>query len=508
MKIRKILISSCVSGFIASGSAFSHEDLANIPADTYFAMAVTENSHNHYGENLLYLDFQEHPNTSLIAPRVVISPRVEEGSISIDGKADDWNPTYLSSVWGRVMNNYPLSEFYDAVPGKITLGSGWDENYIYFLVRWEDANHDASMQRNLWIFDGKKWQKKKHEKPREGTPAAMAINKQVEVFGNESEDRVFFMFPIQDRQRNFRAGGLGCAAYCHANAEISGAYTEAAVGEDVAAMHTNVPNDTADVWHWTSTRDLPSMTLKDGHLVYGIGDYNGRKSDSGDPPTINNDTKKLKMSGNSQPAYMSYRDYAAGNYGSTNKDRTKFQQHDAIPMEDENEHFSKGDTIPYSISRPATGSRGDVTALATFDDKSHTWTLEIRRKRNTGDGRDYQFVTGTNAAPPDNPAAIVGDPARGAQLYQTQGCVACHQDKGQGLFQDGKWLFPRVQRTSGGAILKTVRLNREMRGAVRSFIVDEMKKATPRIMPDTQITEQEAEDIASWLQQQFTPIGK
>jgi hypothetical protein len=27
-------------------------------------------------------------------------------------------------------------------------------------------------------------------------------------------------------------------------------------------------------------------------------------------------------------------------------------------------------------------------------------------------------------------------------------------------------------------------------------------------MPDIQITEQESEDIASWLQQQFTPAGK
>jgi mono/diheme cytochrome c family protein len=506
MRKRTIQVGSFLLGFIASGSAYSHEDSSNIPADTYFAMAVTENSHNHYGENLLYLDFQEHPNTSKIAPRVVISPRVESGRITIDGKANDWNPTYLSTIWGRVMNNYPLSEFYDAVPGEITLGSAWDETHIYFLVRWEDANHDASTQRNLWVFDGKKWQKKAHKKPKQGTPASRAINIKDEVFGNESEDRVFFMFPIQDRQRNFRAGGLGCAAYCHANAEISGAYSEVAVGEDVAAMHTNVPGDKADVWHWTATRSLPSLTLKDGHLVYGVGDYNGRKADKGDAPTIDNDTKKLKMSNESQPAYMSYRDYAAGNYGSENKDETKFQQHDAIPIQ--KIKYAKGDTIPYSISRPSTASRGDVMAYATFDDKTHTWTLEIKRMRNTGDGNDYHFVTGTDAALPDNPAAIVGDPARGKLLYQTQGCVACHQDKGQGLFQDGKWMFPRVQRTSGAAILKTVRLNREMRGAVRSFIADEMKKASPRIMPDIQITEQEAEDIASWLQQQFTATGK
>lgn len=492
------------TGLVVSATVIGHEE--NTPADTYFAMAVTENSHNHYGENLLYLDFQEHPNTAKIAPRVVISPRIEPGSVTIDGKMDDWNPTYLTTVWGRVMNNYPLSEYYDAVPGEITLGSAWDETYIYFLVRWEDANHDASTQRNLWVFDGEQWVKKTHVKPNDGAPAARTVNKNDELYGHESEDRVFFMFPIRDMQRNFRPGGLGCAAYCHANAELSGALTEAAVGEDVAAMHTNVAEDKADIWHWTSTRSLPSLTLKDGHLVYGIGDYNGRKADKGDAPTVNNDTKKLKMSKSSQPAFMSLRDAVAGNYGSEQPDSTAFQQHDAVPIEELN--FAGGDTIPYSISRPSTGSRGDVLAYAAFDASSHTWTLELKRMLNTGDGNDFQFVSGTGAIPPDNPAAIVGDAERGAQLYQSHGCAACHQDKGQGLFQDGKWVFPRVQRTSGPTILKTVLFNREMRGAVRSFIAEEMKKSAQRIMPDIELTEQEAEDVATWLQQQFTPLGQ
>ncbi len=119
------------------------------------------------------------------------------------------------------MNNYPLSEFYDAVPGEITIGSAWDDSYIYFLVEWEDANHDASTNRNLWTYDGKKWEKKGHVKPNDGSPAANAINAKDEIFGSESEDRVFFMFPVRDIQRNFRADGLGCAAYCHANAELS-----------------------------------------------------------------------------------------------------------------------------------------------------------------------------------------------------------------------------------------------------------------------------------------------
>jgi cytochrome c len=134
--------------------------------------------------------------------------------------------------------------------------------------------------------------------------------------------------------------------------------------------------------------------------------------------------------------------------------------------------------------------------------------LEIKRMLNTGDGDDYQFVSGTGASAPNNPAAVVGDATRGEQLYKTHGCVACHQEKGQGLFNDGKWAFPRIQRTSGATILKTVRLNREMRGAVTSFIEEEMRKAQAGIMPDIRLSEQEAEDIATWLQQQFIPLGQ
>jgi len=478
-----------------------------VPADTYFAMAVTENSHNHYGENLLFLDFQDRPNTKAIAPRVVISPHIESGSITLDGSMDDWNPTYLSKVWGRVMNNYPLSEFYDAMPGEITIGSAWDDQYVYFLVNWEDANHDASVTRNEWTFDGSKWHKKTHKRPSKGTPSYAAVNRKDAVSGAESEDRVFFMFPVNDVQRNFRDGGLGCAAYCHANLEHGGPLNETMTGEDVAAMHTNVPGDKADVWHWMSTRTLPAGTLKDGHLVYGIGDYNGRKGDKGDAPVVSNDEKKLKISKASKPVYMSLVDSMAKNYGSGSKrDKLRFDQLDAVPLK--GQKFAKGDTIPYTINRPSTGSRGDVTARATFNKDSKRWTLEIKRLRNTGDANDYQFVADTDDTSPTNPAAIVGDAKRGEQLYNAHGCSACHQQKGEGMYTDDKWVFPRIQRTSGSAVYKTVLLNREMRGAVRSFIAEEMKKQLPRVMPDIHISEQEAEDIATWLQQQYIPIGK
>ena len=45
---------------------------SNTPADTYFSLAVTENSHNHVGAKLLFLDFQEDmANVAVIRNNVV-----------------------------------------------------------------------------------------------------------------------------------------------------------------------------------------------------------------------------------------------------------------------------------------------------------------------------------------------------------------------------------------------------------------------------------------------------
>jgi len=118
---------------------------SSAPADTYFSLAVTENSHNHTGARLLFLDFQdETPNPAIIQNNIVISPNMATGSITLNGNASDWDPALLTTVNGLVQNNYPLSEFIDAVPTEITVGSAWDDNFIYFLVQWEDAGHTRS----------------------------------------------------------------------------------------------------------------------------------------------------------------------------------------------------------------------------------------------------------------------------------------------------------------------------------------------------------------------------
>ncbi len=475
---------------------------AEIPADTYFSVAVSENSHNHYGENLLFLDFQEQP-TSPAHARTVISPRVSSDAIKLDGKSDDWPQERLTTIPGRVMNNYPLSDHYDATPTAITIGSAFDDQHVYFMLQWEDANHDASIDRNRWLYDGQKWITQARTVAQSGTPAANTVNRLDTLGRDEDEDQVFMMFPIIDTQGNFKDGSLGCAGYCHANLVLSVNPQLGRTGDGASSMHTAFADDIADLWHWTATRSRPMNTLKDGYIDYGDESYNGRKVDEGTNPFKDNaiDTPFT-------PRYVNKTDLEAGHYQTPGYRTEALREQDLIEIT-EDMTFAKGVTLPYYIGVEASGSRADVETTAHYDAQSHRWTLEIKRKRETGDEFDHQFIAGTNPKPPSHALVQPGNADKGAELYKDKTCVSCHGELGEGVYEDEKWIYPRNQRVSGPAIRKTTSLHRPKR---LQNLAHELKKWDEEppvaLMPFVPLTPQEAEDIAAWLQQQFTPQGE
>jgi len=485
--------------------------LASTPIDTYFSVAVTENSHNHVGENLLYLDFQESFDGSVISNQHIVSPRILDNSILLDAKLSDWRPEQFSTIPGRVMNNYPLSEYYDAVPTQIELASAHDSQYLYFAIRFLDANHDASTNRNRWIYDGSNWNTQQHVQVNPAAPSAAAINRAEQLAGTESEDRVFFMFPIVDGQHNFRDEGSGCAGYCHTNLVNSGNPKDHLTGEGVVAMHTSIEGDLADIWHWTSTRSAPSNTLKDGHLIYTTGSTDGRKGDPGKAPEIDNDLKKLKLDTNQDakgPAYISATDYKKGLYNKLSHTTAQLQEDDLQRIEP-GMKFALGSSVPYSVHRPTNGSRGDVEVASHYDPQTHQWTLEFKRLLDTGDAEhDRIFTQGSAAMPPSNTRPVSGDPLRGAELFKKLQCAACHGEKGEGEFKDDHWVFPRIQRASGALIQKTANPHRPLRLQALAYLRNKGASIPDALMPSIPLSPQEAEDIAAWLQQQHTPIGR
>lgn len=493
------LCAGAITGMLLASSVVA----AGPPGDTYFSVAVSDNSHNHYGDNLLFLDFVEQAQVAPLA-RTVQSPRLVPGSVQLDGRADEWNVDILSTVQSRVMNNYPLSEHFDATPTPLLVGSGFDEEYIYFLLQWEDANHDASVNRNRWVYSGSQWVQQEHLRAKAGAPAATAVNRDDKLAGREDEDQVFMMFPIVDRQGNFRDGGMGCGGYCHVSLMASADPRQAHIGDGASAMHAGIPDDTADLWHWTATRSRPMNTLLDGYIDYGEESYNGRKADLGTHPFEDN-----AIENDFRPKYVHKGDYQAGLYNQPGYVTSSLGRAD-LQLITQDMVFADGVSLPFYIGVPATGSRADVQTAAHFDRDSNQWTLEIRRKRVTGDDRDRQFVSGEDARPPANGALLQpGDVARGEQLFRDKACAACHGDKGEGSFENDKWLFPRNQRVSGPAIRNTASPHRPKRLQHLATALNKWgEEPAEALMPFVNLTAQEAEDIAAWSQQQFIPRGE
>ncbi|WP_210396618.1 ethylbenzene dehydrogenase-related protein [Motiliproteus sediminis] len=488
------------SVFIASLFAIGSAS-ASSPVNTYFSLAVTENSHNHAGDNLLYLDFDA--GLDAVSPRVVVSPKIKSNAITLDGNLGEWRDEQFSQITARVMNNYPLSEFYDAVPGEIEVASAHDDHHVYFAVRFTDANHDASTNRNRWIWDGNQWVTKPHVATNPAAPASRAVNADDELRGAESEDRVLFMFPIIDKLGNFRDGRHGCAGLCHAELAESGDPGEKMIAEDVAKMRTAVYGDMADIWHWTSTRSAPSNTLKDAYA-----DQDGRHGDPGRSGDQDNDyRKRIDRKGTPGPAWVSRSDYEAGRYNQPGFTTGRLTEDDLLEVTADM-RFAKGVSVPYSVPRQPMGSYADVEVASHFNPDSFQWTLEFKRRLDTGNFEDHNFLEGEPAQRPTLPVIERGDSVLGAKLFKERKCVACHGEQGEGVFENGAWVYPRIQRASGALIYKTADPNRPKRRDALSFKLAPDAERPRALMPYIKLTAQEAEHIASWLQTQFTPAGQ
>ncbi|MBW2277077.1 MAG: hypothetical protein JRF63_06260 [Deltaproteobacteria bacterium] len=164
-----------------------------------------------------------------------------------------------------------------------------------------------------------------------------------------NEDRAFFAFPIVD---DAFASSNGCSGACHSPEMYTAAGT------------------TWDVWHWKAARTAPTGTADEKWW-----DDAGRHSDQGQ-------SAYFEHTG-TEPTYQFITDPgASAEYPLWNWELVPF---------DSGAAWASGDTIPGVVSRMPSGSRADVTAEASFDDGTGTWTLEIKRPRYTGHGDDRQF---------------------------------------------------------------------------------------------------------------------
>lgn len=451
------------------------------PADSYFSLAVADNSHNHTGARLLFLDFQDSSaDTSVIQNNIVIAPKLESGTLTLDGDISDWNQASLTTINGLVQNNYPLSKFIDATPTTIKAGAAWDDDYIYFVLQWEDTGHTKSTKYKKWVYgdqgNGKSgWNPKLNIGITADAPNELTANANHILAGEENEDRVLMMFPITDSEGHFAENGLGCAAYCHANLKDDNP-NQNYTGTSVATMHTTATNDKADIWHWKALRTGGQSYADDKQIVYATGSNNGRIADSGTSAYTGN-----TLSGDN-PAWIH-----PGLNGLSNTDDV-LSQSTAVTFSDSP---ATGNEVPSILGRTPGGSRADVQASATYDDNTDLWTVEFRRLRDTGNSDDRQFISGTDAQPPGNTTVSSTDIATGSNLY-SDNCVSCHKAEGIGFANDSGWSFPRVQRASGSLIMHALEE------------VSVMSNIKSNLGSTPQEVEQAAEDIAAYLQTEAT----
>ncbi len=312
----------------AAGAAGADgEDLtAPPPDDVVFSMAVTNASGGtHKGKKALKLTFDGTTTSSdeVVSTFLDMPPMINGKD---GGKTAEWGD-FESSV------TFDTTAGTDNGTTGATVRSGYDDEFIYFFVQWdEDSSHAGfgeTYQRKMWTYDltGDAWTQ-----------------------GSGGEDRVFLMFPITPIAD---WATQGCTTACHGS-----------------VMHTANAGELLDVWHYKHARTGPTNTADDKWW-----DHTDRKSDPGTSAYV-----EPKNAAGDGPAYM----YAADPGANMDYPVNVWEM---VPFVDAG--WADGDPIPGVINRTPEGSRGDVTAVCDF--VSPTWTCEFKRDRYTGNGDDYQF---------------------------------------------------------------------------------------------------------------------
>jgi len=143
---------------------------------------------------------------------------------------------------------------------------------------------------------------------------------------------------------------------------------------DGSIFSTPASGETADLWVWQSTETYYSGFLGDKVVRYAdAGDAS--QFDAGALPAF---ALENPASSSNEPTYMRSGSPVDGtSYPLNSYEFTKF---DALKK------WKNHATIPGYISFIPSGSTADVRSTATYD--NGTWTVELRRLRQTGNGDD------------------------------------------------------------------------------------------------------------------------
>lgn len=238
---------------------------------------------------------------------------------------------------------------------QIAVRSLYDDENVYFLLTWDDPTQ--SFLRAPW------------EKQKDGSWKMLASPDQGDNDENEfSEDKLAFLWAA----RNFsRFSTQGCGSACHTgeNPDV----------KPYGNMYAPEEDDLGDIWQWKSVRGvgqvddqyLDSTRYSADNPSAGIhadgddgGGYRWNRNDDEDAPEF------MPPDGGEKDGSPGY-----------------ILEDEKVPFDDK--LFKAGDRVPGVITAPFRGDRGDIRAAWRYRDGR--WTLELRRKLETGSSKDVQF---------------------------------------------------------------------------------------------------------------------
>jgi Ethylbenzene dehydrogenase len=330
--------------------------------------------------------------TDLIAVKTTTAP-------VLDGAVDAmWanNPTLefsteVPDVTGDVFRGYTGN----VIPW-VKMQAAYDDNNIYFLVRWADPT--KSLSRSPWYFNPttKRWVQELGTFDFTSSPYRLPFY----------EDKMAFLWNINNSVGGWNSGT--CYKSCHTGLPAA----------DLSSRHyTNYPTEKIDMWHWKSVRGGVNAANQI-HDQYQDNTYpNGRKADPG-VDVYQNNTQTLNQPGIGNVSVPKYVIPGKTDYGwimnaevttGTAKLVTAIDVNGVLTLSDattidpnvgtDYQRIGTGvgpKAIPgVTLNDSYTGSMGDIPCKAVWSGGS--WTMEFKRALKTTDAvYDIDFTSLTD----------------------------------------------------------------------------------------------------------------
>ncbi|UTW03624.1 ethylbenzene dehydrogenase [Amphritea atlantica] len=268
-------------------------------------------------------------------------------TITLDGMAE--------SAWDNApelrvqLDNLPYkANNYGGMTGvSVQLKSLYDENFVYFLIQYDDPT--KSLARFPW------------EKQADGSWKQLKDKDQTGHDNVYYEDKLALLWNIN--ARGFAK--KGCDVACHMQDDDGKINGFDQTGKAPGRKYTR-DGQTIDMWHWKSVRMNP-LGLIDDQFIDSVNDPSVNKNwgRHGDSKTGGGyvDNVNAEKTG---PAFMNRSQGNVDGFTITPSQKTPFV-----------DTFKPGDQVPGIMSEAFTGSRGDIWAKGEWQDGR--WTIEIKR---------------------------------------------------------------------------------------------------------------------------------